>query len=319
MIDPSTQPDSLDNSTDVQSLPPKLYMWRLSENLGERTILPADTATLNFQNTNLPDGMNGHYNMLGNLGSSRLSRIYFERTDDAHSLFLQPFTQFVFRPWQFNFTNSNIPYTGVSYYKAGDKLSGEERFKTYFSVNVNKRLAFGFNIDYLYGRGRYANQATSHFNAGVFASYIGERYQLQALYDNFNLRMNENGGITDDRYITNPEEMSGGRQSYEPQNIPVNMEQTANRNKDFFVYLSHRYRLGFHREVRPDSLTAMNLDSADVVEEFVPVTSFIHTFHIERSRHHFGSSREAYGMYDNTYLTDTVPTGGYGISRDSTT
>ena len=76
--------------------------------------------------------------------------------------------------------------------------------KSYFSVNVNKRLAFGFNFDYLYGRGYYSNQSTSHFNAGIFGSYIGERYQLQAVYNNFFMKMNENGGIANDGYITRP-------------------------------------------------------------------------------------------------------------------
>lgn len=55
----------LDTSTDVQSIPPKLYMWQLSETLGNRTIVPADTLSLNFQNTNLVDGMTGQYNFLG--------------------------------------------------------------------------------------------------------------------------------------------------------------------------------------------------------------------------------------------------------------
>lgn len=89
------------------------------------------------------------------------------------------------------FTNSNIPFTNLTYYKAGNKVNGEERFKSYFSVNANKRLAFGFNIDYLYGRGYYQNQSTSHFNAGVFASYIGDKYQMQAVYNNFTMKMNE--------------------------------------------------------------------------------------------------------------------------------
>ena len=35
-IDPNTQPDNLEDSTntEIQSLPPKLYMWKLSETLG---------------------------------------------------------------------------------------------------------------------------------------------------------------------------------------------------------------------------------------------------------------------------------------------
>ncbi len=326
-IDPTTQPDNLEDSTDVeiQSIPPKLYMWRVDNLLGERSIMPADTASLNFQNTNLVEGITGHYNYLGNLGSPRMSRIFFERRNDDHTIFLEPLSSFYFRPEEMNFTNSNVPYTNLTYYKAGSKTNGEERFKSYFSVNANKRLAFGFNIDYLYGRGYYMNQSTSHFNAGVFASYIGDRYQMHAMYNHFYMKMNENGGITDDRYITKPEEMDDpGGSSY----IPVNLESTSNRNKDFYVFLTHRYRLGFKREVTKieettdaaarrravrDS-TAIPMDTL-IVEEFVPVTNFIHTLKVERSKHLFRSSSEPTGensIYDNTYLQE-------GYSNDSTT
>ena len=139
--------------------------------------------------------MFGHYNYLGNLGSPRLSRLFFEREESEPTIFMAPFSSFFTRPDQVLFTNSNVPYTNLTYYKAGNKVNGEERFKSYFSVNVNKQLAFGFNIDYLYGRGYYQNQSTSHFNAGLFGSYIGEKYQVQAVYNNFFLKMNENGGI----------------------------------------------------------------------------------------------------------------------------
>lgn len=323
-IDPATQPDNLDSThVDIQSLPPKLYMWTISETLGERTIIPADTASLNFQSTNLVEGMQGHYNYLGNLGAPRQSRLFFERRNDYPTIFIAPLSFFYFRPDQFKFTNSNVPFTNLTYYKAGSRINGEDRFKSYFSVNANKRLAFGFNIDYLYGRGYYSNQATSHFNAGIFASYIGEKYQMHAAYNNFFFKMNENGGITDDRYITRPEEMEdvGGNQY-----IPVRLEETSNRNHDFFVYLTHRYRLGFHREVTkieetqdPVARRKAERDSTAIpkdtliVEEFVPVTSFIHTFKIERSNHRFRSGSEPTGadaIYDNTYLQE-------GFSRDS--
>ena len=365
-VDPSTQPDSLDTSTDVQSIPPKLYMWQLSETLGNRTIVPADTLALNFQNTNLVGGMTGEYNFLGNLGSPRLSRIFFNRQDDEPTLFMAPYSSFFVRPDQVFFTNSNVPYTNLTYYKAGNKVNGEERFKSYFSVNVNKRLAFGFNFDYLYGRGYYANQSTSHFNAGLFGSYIGERYQIQAVYNNFFMKMNENGGIANDGYITRPDTMAEGKKEYSSTTIPVKMEQTSNRNKDFYVYLTQRYRLGFKRRVlkeeaqnnsvqqrfsptaptapiassiapadslatgslTTDSLPANNLAMGDnlsldslnsnhalpedtnFVEEFVPVTSFIHTFKIERARHKYQSVSTP---DENAYYNKQ------GVSRDSTT
>ena len=365
-VDPSTQPDSLDTGTDVQSIPPKLYMWQLSETLGNRTIVPADTLALNFQNTNLVGGMTGEYNFLGNLGSPRLSRIFFNRQDDEPTLFMAPYSSFFVRPDQVFFTNSNVPYTNLTYYKAGNKVNGEERFKSYFSVNVNKRLAFGFNFDYLYGRGYYANQSTSHFNAGLFGSYIGERYQIQAVYNNFFMKMNENGGIANDGYITRPDTMAEGKKEYSSTTIPVKMEQTSNRNKDFYIYLTQRYRLGFKRRVlkeeaqnssvqqrfspaapttsiassiapadslatgslATDSLSANNLAMGDnlsldslnnnhalpedtnFVEEFVPVTSFIHTFKIERARHSYQSVSTP---DENAYYNKQ------GVSRDSTT
>jgi len=341
-------------------------MWQLSETLGNRTIVPADTLALNFQNTNLVGGMTGEYNFLGNLGSPRLSRIFFNRQDDEPTLFMAPYSSFFVRPDQVFFTNSNVPYTNLTYYKAGNKVNGEERFKSYFSVNVNKRLAFGFNFDYLYGRGYYANQSTSHFNAGLFGSYIGERYQIQAVYNNFFMKMNENGGIANDGYITRPDTMAEGKKEYSSTTIPVKMEQTSNRNKDFYIYLTQRYRLGFKRRVlkeeaqnnsvqqrfsptaptapitssiasadslatgslATDSLPANNLAMGDnlsldslnnnhalpedtnFVEEFVPVTSFIHTFKIERTRHSYQSVSTP---DENAYYNKQ------GVSRDSTT
>lgn len=331
-IDPNTQPDNLQDSTNTEiiSLPPKLYMWKISENLGERTIMPADTANLNFQNSNLPEGMNGQYNHLGNLGAPRLSRIFFNRNNNEPTIFLQPLSSFFFRPSNVRFTNSNIPYTNLTYYKAGSKINGEERFKSYFSVNVNKRLAFGFNIDYLYGRGYYQKQSTSHFNGGVFGSYIGEKYQLNTTFNHFFMKMNENGGITDDQYITRPENMAAGKKEYESSTIPVHLEQASNRNKDFYFYLTHRYRLGFYREKMElkerdintlSHLTTGNNTSDSIAipkdtvytEEFVPVTSFIHTFQIERSKHQFRATNEPAGFFPEKYYLNP------SNSNDSTT
>ena len=56
-------------------------MWRIKNQLGDRTIIPADTAFHHFQNSNLTEGLTGHYNYLANMGSPRMSRIFFDRRD----------------------------------------------------------------------------------------------------------------------------------------------------------------------------------------------------------------------------------------------
>ncbi len=324
-IDPNMQPDDFRNdSTEVQSAAPKLFQWRLSETLGNQIMTEVDTVALNFQNVNMEEGMTGHYSILGNMGSPRLSHVFADRQYDiAPTIFLQPLTGFFKRSDEMVFTNSNIPYTNLSYWPNGDKITGEDRFKAYFSMNMNKRMAFGFKFDYQYGRGYYANQATSNFNAGLFVSYLGKHYQLHAMYNNYYFKQNENGGITDDEYITNPEGKAEGSKTYESNNIPVRLEGSSNRNHNMSVYLSHRYRLGFTREtielvdkqedeatMRRRNRIAQNRERADIAsqdslqndslaitpkdtiikEEFVPVTSFIHTLKVERSRHSFFSS-----------------------------
>ena len=228
--------------------PPSLYMWHLDRMPGVQVMMENDTLPFNFQNTNLTGGVNGEYNHTGNLGSPRLSRIFSHRvTPESTTYFLEPFNSFVQRPEGLKFVNSNIPYTNLTYYKTGDKQTGEDRFKAYFSVNANKRTAIGFNFDYLYGRGYFTNQATAHFMSNVFGSYIGERYQVHAIYSNIYLKMNENGGITDDQYITKPENMAEGKKQYETSSIPVNMEYANSRNHNFYVYVNHRYNIGFTR------------------------------------------------------------------------
>ncbi len=383
-MDPSRQLNSFDNdSVEIESLAPKLFMWRIDETLGNVRRIPVDTIALNYQNLNhLTEGINGHYNHLGNLGSPRLSRLFRERDYGSDTqLFLQPYAGFFFkRPSEMNFTNSNIPYTNLTYNKAGDKVIGEDRFKAYFSANVNKRMAFGFNFDYLYGRGYYANQGTAYYNGGIFASYRGNRYDLHAMYNNFYLKENENGGITNDEYIRHPENMAEGKKEYESNNIPVNMESSANRNHNATIFLSHRYKIGFERRIiRPkdgeegttiiqdtprtprragraaaeeakapvDSLTAelptdslalpdvqlptdsLSLADTEIAEEpekaeepevqapapsnvpmdtiyeYVPVTSFIHTLKIERSRHTFHSQDESRIPYEQNYFDPT--------------
>lgn len=308
-IDPAMIPENPDSTdVEIESLPPKLYMWRVSENLGNINRIPADTAYHHFQNTNLTEGITGHYNYLGNLGSPRLSRIFFDRREAEPTIFMEPFSSFFVRPNEFNFTNSNVPYTNLTYYKAGNKVNGEERFKSYFSVNVNKQLAFGFNIDYLYGRGYYQHQNTSFFNASLFGSYIGDRYQATLLYSNNYLKMNENGGIEDDLMITNPQEAAKGGKEYDSTTMPTNINKATNRNKDFYIFMTQRYNLGFNRKVKDE-------EKDTIVNEFVPVTSFIHTMKVERARHQFSSSDDLSKIYPKAYIDPTNKT----YTNDSTT
>ena len=295
--------------TDASTIPIGLYQWKVTRRLGNIVPIPVDTLHAGFQNTNDPAGPTGQYNYLGNLGSPRMSRIYFDRKEESQFFFTDPYDQSVLRPEDVTFTNTFSPYTNLTYYKSFHNRNSEERFKSYFAINANKRLGFGFYIDYLYGRGMYNNQSTAFFNGGLFASYRGDKYDMHFIFNNDNLKMRENGGITDDRYITDPLGMAEGKKQYESTDIPTVLNKVWNHNTSYHAFLTHRYNLGFYKDKeKTDSLANDNLsianDSVETEREFVPVTSFIHTLELDFNGRKFITQDDAQNRqyFEHTYF-----------------
>ena len=293
--------------TDASTIPIGLYQWKVTRRLGNIVPIPIDTLHAGFQNTNDPAGPTGQYNYLGNLGSPRMSRIFFDRKEESQFFFTDPYDQSVLRPEDVTFTNTFSPYTNLTYYKSFQNRNSEERFKSYFAINANKRLGFGFYIDYLYGRGMYNNQSTAFFNGGLFASYRGDKYDMHFIFNNDNLKMRENGGIADDRYITDPLGMAEGKKQYQSTDIPTVLNKVWNHNTSYHTFLTHRYNLGFYREkvdsLTNDKLSAAN-DSIETIREFVPVTSFIHTLELDFNGRKYITQDDAQNRqyFEHTYF-----------------
>ena len=316
--------------TDAATIPIGLFSWKIDNRLGNVTPVPVDTIQTGFQNSNDMGGPTGQFNYLGNLGSPRMSRIFFDRPDDSQFIFLDPYNFSFQRPQDVVFTNTLSPFTNLTYYKSLNNRNGEERFKSYFAINANKRLGFGFNIDYLYGRGMYSDQNTAFFNGNLFAYYRGDKYDLHFIFSNNNMKMAENGGIADDRYITDPLDMAEGKKQYASTDIPTNLNKVWNHNSGYHAFLTHRYNLGFYKknnkeqnvndslpqlmDLPTDSLinksmndslkTTEKIDSIDVNPEFVPVTSFIHTLQIDLDKRKYitQDNSQAQKLYEYSFF-----------------
>lgn len=291
---------------DANTIPVHVEMWHVDELLGDIEPVTVDTTYQYFYNSFMDEGVRSTYNFLGNLGSPRYSRLFFGRTDDRNqNIFVTPYSLYK-TPGQFNFVNTKSPFTKLQYYKGGSKHEGEELFNAYFGLSFNKRFSTGFNVDYIYGRGYYQAQSTANLGASYFASYIGDRYQANLLFSFFRTRMRENGGITDDRYITDPISMNEGRTEYTSSDIPIRFSgnNAWNTNKDFYVYLTHRYNVGITEEKTvPVDTTRLPKDSVMTIRQFIPVTSFIHTMKVERGKRNFLS----YGMPDDFFADTYMP------------
>lgn len=322
-----------------KDIPIGQFQWVLEPRLG--TVVDAennDTVVHDFQKWNATDGYTGEYNYLANIGSPRLSRIYFNRENSDEFLFLQPFSFFRGSLQDFRFTNTKSPITNLAYHSCGTRQTGEDRVRGYFATNINKLAGIGFKMDYSYGVGYYYAQPNSMFGSTFYGYYRGERYSIHAYAGINHMKMGENGGIEDDRYIEDP--LSLG-QDYSSENIPTMLSQTWNRNHEQHFYLTHRYNMGFTRilevpdSLKPtppspssllsdlpdsiqtvlredtlarklavDSLMRVWQEAQPVPKEFIPVTSFIHTLDVSNLKHEYLSHSTTKGYYTNSFYGD---------------
>lgn len=285
-----------DSTVTDRSVPRDVKMFHIGTRLGDIIPIETDTAIYNFQNLHFTDGINGEYNYLGNMGSPRQSRIFFNRTG-SEFVFTDALDFFLVPPGDYNFINTKSPYSNITYYRAGNKINGEEWFKGYFGVNANKRTGFGFNIDYLFGRGLYDHQSTAYFNGGFYGYHHGDRYEITALLSYNKLRLAENGGIADDRYVTNPEAMAEGKKTYRPADMPTNLQDTWNENFVRTAFLAQDYKLGYYK-ARTDSLP----DTVIVHHDFIAVSKVFHTMELNSNSRRFIDYDNTRNYYANNYL-----------------
>lgn len=230
-----------------KEIPKGIKVWTVDERFGDIRKAELDTVPHMFMNTIFGTGLRGEYNTLGNVGTPRINRVFIDRQDDGQFLFTQPYDYFVKPVSTFHFTNTLSPFTNLTYNTAGNRTNGEDHFTAKFGVNAGKRLGVGFNFDYIYGRGYYQNQSTSHFNYTMYGSYLGDRYQAHLLFSTNHQKVTENGGITNDNFVLHPESFDD---NFATNEIPTVLENNWNRNDNQHVFLSHRYNVGFKRKVK---------------------------------------------------------------------
>ena len=254
----------------------QIYYWRITKRTGE--IIPGnpDTALTDFVNRQHVDGMSIAMAYGGNLGLPMESRVYFDRADRSNFMFADNYYNYAFTPEKHNFINTKIPYSNFTYHTGGSQTMKEERIQGVLSLNFGKNLNVGLNVDYLYARGFYMSQSAKRMDWDFFSSYISDRHQLHLFVNPTNYTNGENGGIADDRYITDP--LSIDNNKVDTKSIPVNfqrasnLQQTWNRQKGTEYYLNYRYNLGFERN------TDKTDEDGTVIKEFIPVSSVIYTF-----------------------------------------
>jgi hypothetical protein len=327
-------PDSLSTPDSAAVQTKRISAYRLTE-LGDSYVVPMDTDRLNTANSTLVDGRNLAVAYTGNLGSASQSRIFTERRETRDFIFADAYDAHIITPQNARFYDTKIPYTNVRYTRGGSSDRMEEELNMLLTSNFGKKTNIGGDFEYIYSRGFYNSNGNKLINYRIFGNYRSDRYEAFAHVRNFNMVTSENGGLTNDRYVTHPDDFADGKRKVDTKSYPTRYADTWNRvrGKDFF--LAHRYNLGFYRQMtareaenkkqkaeekqrrlaeetpdgenpdapqQPQPAVEEPEDDLHADEVFVPVSSLIHTFEYEDNRRRFISDHPAIDTcYANIY------------------
>lgn len=272
--------------------------WTVTEILADRFAAVVDTVMENYaQQVAIPHLQFGTASAItGNLGGAGKYMNYFERPDDSDFFFNDAYHPYIPRVSNTPFFNTRVPMTLVGFNTGGSSQTTQDWLRARFSGNINRAAQVGAWLSYLYSRGMYDAQSGKHFNWGLNGSYLGERYQMMAMLNNWSIRNFENGGISDDLYITDPAAVQGGSSNIGTKQIPVNLSDAQAHLAGHQFWMTNRYRMGFKQWNEEDS-----------VEVFVPASQIFWTFDFRMDQHRFTDANSGDNkFYPNTYFAQTT-------------
>ena len=274
------------------------FAWSVSEPLGLHYPSTIDTIHLDYHRTMVPSMVSDAWATTGNYGAPGQDQIFFNRLLTGEFFFEDAIGAWMHNTSTMRYYNTRIPMTLLSHSTGGDKQSNLDRTQFEFSGNVDRKTQAGGAFDYIYSKGSYDVQADKDFTWRLFGSHMGDRYEMQAFFNHYNYTTKESGGISDDRYITDPAEVQGGVTRVDNKSIPTLLSNAHSHLEGSQLYLNQRYKVGFYR-YRRDSVTDTIIDRT-----YVPVTSFIWTLDFKHAKHQFLNSDgyEDSTFFDHTYL-----------------
>ena len=294
----STNKGSDKTSAAVDTISALSYAWKVISPLGLHEPSTIDTLLYNYYQKSIPSEVTPAYATTGNLGSEGQTLLFFQRKEMSDFFFADALRAWIPSIDTHKFYNTRRPMTLLSYNTGGGKETTQDRLKMTFSANANAKTQIGAYLDYLYSKGSYNYQATKDLVWGISGSYMGDRYELQTFMYHYDLLNKENGGITDDLYITDPAEIQGGSSKVDTKTIPTNLTAAHSKLVGTDIYINNRYKVGYYEEEI--------LNDSVVNRTYIPVSSFIWTLNYKDGKHIFlndvpGQAR----FWDNTYLSKT--------------
>ena len=274
----------------------EIKTWTVDDIYGVADTVVIDSLITSYQDNQPINNYSISNSWNGNLGSPLESKIYFDRkVSSREDMFERAYAPYLIKPSDVRYYDTKQPFSQMVYRSAFPLQNEEDYFKIMLTLNANKHLNVGGLCNLIYGRGQYQYQSSNMLNGGFWTTYTGKQYEVvsSVMFNSFKNR--ENGGISDNNYILNPQ------YSIQASNIPVNFSNVQSAYRNFNYFFNHRYKLG--REMERKVKSVLGVDST--YTEYVTIMTLTHTFHAEDVARKYVEESVPMGFYANNYFSNS--------------
>lgn len=239
------------------------------------------------------------YLYLGNNGAAAIPLIFSPNTKPGFDAGFHAFDIYRYTLEQTKFYKTNRPFTQLNYQLASGK---EQMIKALHTQNPRPNLGFGFDYRLISSPGFFVTQNSNHKSYRLFSNYQSKRKRYAANFVMLgnNIRNSENGGITNDSLLKDPNHKKrhsvlvnlGNANLFEP-NPFLTAVSTGNIYKDFSIFIRQMYDIG-----KKDSI-AINDSTTEYL--FYPKLRLQHSFTYNTQNYLFKDDKADSTIYKNWY------------------
>ena len=199
--------------------------------------------------------------------------------------------------------NTKTPYTELAYWGtlfAGANSKEQDNLHLFTTQNITPELNITLMFNRYGGNGILNREKTINKTATVQADYLGKKYMLHAGYINNVVNREENGGITDVKWIRDT--------TVDRREIKVNLMQADSKVKKNTFFVDQQFRIPFDfinkLKAKKDSTFVFNADSLDrdVTTAFIGHSSDLSFY--TRKYTDAMSDADARAFYRDTFFYD---------------
>jgi hypothetical protein len=280
--------------------PRHLKTWQLTDGFTYADTVAIDTMLIGYQVNNPAVAANKFVLHTGNSGAPSTSYVLSGMNYEDDFIFTNTLRLYLPPSEGYNYFNTKVPYTNISYRQGAPKSLSEESIKVLFTQNVNKATNLGFSYHLMSSIGRYMSQRADNEMVQFWGSYDGKRYSA---WGNFSLNTTdqyENAGLLNENAILNPVQ----NDLQESENIPVNFTSAENKIRNLRFLYNHSYKLGHLTAI--DSINEGVTKSLGTVFHTLEYDTYKRVYSIDNLPNYYENGIDN-AFYRNLY-TDTLKT-----------